>query len=90
MSASLGSLPCPRRLLNSTWTGQDSRKSKWQPSPGRSLLNKLKWEGKEVLPLVVEYLGVITPDVEALRDNLQLAGMKVVQFAFDGMIDIRT
>ena len=43
-----------------------------------------------MLPLVADDLGVIRPDVEALRDNFKLAGMKVLQFAFDGIIDIRT
>ena len=50
-------------------------------------MNKLKQDGKGVLPLVAEDLGVITPDVEALRDDYQLTGMKVLQFAFDGMND---
>jgi 4-alpha-glucanotransferase len=34
--------------------------------------------------LIAEDLGVITPDVEALRDHNDLSGMKVLQFAFDG------
>jgi 4-alpha-glucanotransferase len=34
------------------------------------------------LPVIVEDLGVITPDVEALRDAIGLPGMKVLQFAF--------
>ena len=36
------------------------------------------------LPLVAEDLGVITPPVERLRDELGLPGMVVLQFAFDG------
>ena len=36
------------------------------------------------LPLVAEDLGIITPEVEALRDRYGLPGMKVLQFAFDG------
>ena len=45
--------------------GQDktAKNGKWQPSPGRSLLNKLKQDGKGALPLIAEDLGVITPDV---------------------------
>ncbi len=35
------------------------------------------------LPIVAEDLGVITPDVEALRDKYGLPGMKVLHFAFD-------
>jgi 4-alpha-glucanotransferase len=36
------------------------------------------------LPFVAEDLGLITPEVEALRDELGLPGMRVLQFAFDG------
>jgi 4-alpha-glucanotransferase len=35
------------------------------------------------LPILAEDLGVITPEVEALRDHFQFPGMKVLQFAFD-------
>lgn len=36
------------------------------------------------LPIIAEDLGVITPDVVALRDGLNLPGMRVFQFAFSG------
>jgi len=36
------------------------------------------------LPLVAEDLGIITPEVEALRKKYRLPGMKVLQFAFSG------
>jgi 4-alpha-glucanotransferase len=36
------------------------------------------------LPLIAEDLGVITPEVEALRDAFGLPGMKILQFAFNG------
>jgi 4-alpha-glucanotransferase len=55
----------------------------WVPGPGarlfRALLAKLG-----ALPVIAEDLGVITPDVEALRDSFGLPGMRVLQFAFDG------
>ncbi len=35
------------------------------------------------LPLIAEDLGTITPEVEKLRDDLGLPGMKILQFAFD-------
>jgi len=58
---------------------------KWINSPGRALLNKLKNDlGTEYLPIIAEDLGVITPDVEKLRENFELPGMKILQFAFDG------
>ena len=34
------------------------------------------------LPLIAEDLGVITPEVEALRDQFDLPGMRVLQFGF--------
>ncbi len=36
------------------------------------------------LPLIAENLGVITPEVEALRKRFRLPGMRVLQFAFSG------
>ena len=61
---------------------------KWINSPGKILLNKLKKDlGKDYLPIIAEDLGVITPDVENLRKNFELPGMKILQFAFDGNND---
>jgi 4-alpha-glucanotransferase len=34
------------------------------------------------LPVLAEDLGIITPEVEALRDQFEFPGMKVLQFAF--------
>ncbi len=39
------------------------------------------------LPFIAEDLGLITPDVCALRDQFRLPGMRVLQFAFDGHSD---
>lgn len=55
---------------------------RWQPAPGAQLLRSAAGALGE-LPLVAEDLGVITPSVEALRDDFALPGMKVLQFAFD-------
>ena len=61
---------------------------KWINSPGRTLLKKLKKDlGVNNLPIIAEDLGVITSDVEKLRDNFKLPGMKILQFAFDGNED---
>ena len=61
---------------------------KWINSPGRTLLNKVKKDlGDNYLPIIAEDLGVITPDVEKLRKNFELPGMKILQFAFDGNED---
>jgi 4-alpha-glucanotransferase len=40
------------------------------------------------LPILAEDLGLITPDIIALRDHLGLPGMRVLQFALNGPDDI--
>lgn len=54
----------------------------WLEAPGDELFSCLR-ETLGQLPIVAEDLGVITPDVEALRDKYGFPGMKVLQFAFD-------
>jgi 4-alpha-glucanotransferase len=39
------------------------------------------------LPVIAEDLGVITPDVEELRERFNLPGMKIMQFSFEGGAD---
>ncbi len=53
----------------------------WRRAPGFALFRALRDELGE-LPLIAEDLGVITPDVEALRDTFDLPGMRILQFAF--------
>jgi len=77
------------RALEAAWCvpGGDStaERGRWRPSPGESLLRRLQRRcPTPVLPLIAEDLGVITPEVEALRDRYRLPGMKILQFAFDG------
>ena len=55
----------------------------WVPTPGREVLTALVEEAGE-RRLVAEDLGVITAEVDALRSDFGLPGMKVLQFAFDG------
>jgi 4-alpha-glucanotransferase len=59
---------------------------RWQTAPGDDLLKALKEEFGR-LPLVAEDLGIITPEVEAMRDAHGLPGMKVLHFAFGGEAD---
>lgn len=54
----------------------------WRAAPGEALFTALQ-RRYPTLPLVAEDLGLITPDVEQLRDRFGLAGMKILQFAFD-------
>jgi len=56
---------------------------RWVEGPGAALFDRLAKEFGD-LPLVAEDLGLITPEVDALRRKLELPGMKILQFAFDG------
>ncbi len=54
---------------------------RWVKGPGADLFRAAKAEMGE-LPLVAENLGVITPEVEAIREEFGFPGMAVLQFAF--------
>lgn len=56
-----------------------ARDGEWRPGPDAALFERLAAELGE-LPIVAEDLGVITPAVEALRDQFGFPGMKVLQF----------
>ena len=56
-------------------------KGKWVKGPGAEFFQVLQNELKE-LPFVAENLGVITPEVEALRTRFGFPGMSLLQFAF--------
>lgn len=54
---------------------------RWVKGPGSKLFRVLERTlGK--LPIVAENLGVITPEVEAIREEFGFPGMAVLQFAF--------
>lgn len=55
----------------------------WVEAPGELLFETLRQSFGQ-LPLVAEDLGLITPEVTALRERFALPGMTVLQFAFDG------
>lgn len=73
------------RGLESYWSVPAGEKTavngKWIPAKGYELLSKFKNEYGS-LPFIAEDLGVITPEVENLRDEFHLAGIKVLQFGF--------
>ena len=56
---------------------------RWVPGPNAALFEAVR-AALGSLPIIAEDLGVITPDVEQLRDGLGFPGMKVLQFAFGG------
>ncbi|MFO7630668.1 MAG: 4-alpha-glucanotransferase [Prochlorococcaceae cyanobacterium] len=78
------------RALEAFWSvpggAATAEGGRWCPSPGWALLRALR-RRRRSLPLIAEDLGVITPEVERLRDHFGLPGMKILQFAFDGNPD---
>ncbi|MDD7202689.1 MAG: 4-alpha-glucanotransferase [Sphaerochaetaceae bacterium] len=61
---------------------ETAREGKWVKAPGDSFFKHLHEVYGPELPFIAEDLGVITPDVEALRTANGLPGMKILQFAF--------
>lgn len=55
----------------------------WVSVPGRELFLALRRALGDV-PFIAEDLGVVTPEVEELRDSLGLPGMRILQYAFGG------
>ena len=54
----------------------------WAECPGDAFFHTLEHELGH-LPVWAEDLGLVTPEVEKLRDAFDFPGMKVLQFAFD-------
>lgn len=54
----------------------------WERTPGGDVFAAIRREVGEV-PVIIEDLGVITPDVISLREILGFPGMNVLQFAFE-------
>ena len=54
----------------------------WVKAPGVELFEAVK-ETLGTLPILAEDLGIITPEVNALRDRFNFPGMNILQFAFD-------
>jgi 4-alpha-glucanotransferase len=63
-----------------------AQSGQWVQGPGSGFFEAVQKELGQ-LPFIAEDLGLITPDVYALRDRFQLPGTRVLQFAFDGHSD---
>ena len=78
------------RAFAGYWTvpleAETARHGHWEVGPGATVFRAAERELGE-LPVVVEDLGVITPDVEALRDELGFPGMAIILWAFEGLPD---
>ena len=57
-------------------------KGRWVPGPGDTLFDALRGALGDDLPIIAEDLGMITEEVQSLRERARLPGMKVLQFAF--------
>ncbi len=64
---------------------ETARRGKWVEAPGQELLECMASDHPG-LPIVAEDLGIITPDVEKLKDRFGLPGMRVLQFGFSGEV----
>lgn len=75
------------RGLESYWAvtaGEETAMNgKWIPGPREELFSAIEKELGENLPIIAEDLGLITPEVHALRKKLGFPGMRILQFAFD-------
>lgn len=60
---------------------ETARIGRWVKGPGEELFNAIKRKLGS-LPIIAEDLGVMTPEVHALREKFGFPGMKVLQFAF--------
>ena len=63
-----------------------AQSGQWVPGPGASFFQAVQTELGH-LRFIAEDLGLITADVQALRDQFQMPGTRVLQFAFDGHPD---
>ena len=64
-------------------TAKTAEPGHWVPGPGAAFFEAVRAELGH-LPFIAEDLGIITPDVVALRDKFELPGIRVFQFGFDG------
>ena len=64
----------------------DARTGQWLPGPGAAVFRAAERE-LGALPVIAEDLGVITKDVEVMRDALGFPGMVVLLWAFAGAKD---
>ena len=56
---------------------------RWVAGPGEALFEAIT-KALGPMPIIAEDLGVITPDVDALRRRFAYPGMRILQFAFQG------
>jgi 4-alpha-glucanotransferase len=71
------------RGFESYWSipadSETARTGAWEPGPGDAIFDAMR-DSLGSLPIIAEDLGVITPEVEGLRDRHNIPGMRVLQF----------
>ena len=70
-----------RRYWEISATSDDARVGRFVHVPGEALFDRVR-QALGGLPFLAEDLGVLTPEIHALRDHVGLPGMRVLQFAF--------
>ena len=65
---------------------ETAKEGRWENGPGAAVFRAAESE-LGPLPVIAEDLGLITPDVEELRDELEFPGMVVLLWAFEGPAD---
>ncbi len=74
------------RGFDANWSvpfgSEDAVNGEWRKGPGLPLFDAVKERLGGSLPIIAEDLGIITEEVEELRDKAGLPGMRVLQFAF--------
>jgi 4-alpha-glucanotransferase len=61
---------------------ETAAEGQWISAPGREVFEAFVEDYGMPLPVIAEDLGVITPEVEQLRDDFNLPGLRILQFAF--------
>jgi 4-alpha-glucanotransferase len=76
------------RAVESFWSvsakEETAKNGRWRKAPGKELLSVLTAIKKD--GLIAENLGDLSDEVEALRKQFKIPGMKIFQFAFGGHI----
>jgi 4-alpha-glucanotransferase len=62
-------------------SNETAEHGEWIKAPGAELLQSIA-DALGELPFIAEDLGVITPEVDALREKFRLPGMRILQFGF--------
>lgn len=66
-------------------SAKTAQRGRFVPVPGEDFLSRLR-DALGGLPFIAEDLGLVTPEVHALRERFDLPGMRVLEFAFSDAV----